>query len=106
MIPVVLERFEQAERDLIAALDSRDVEAIEAAVASFSKAVEDVRGQSGWRDHPQMADQIAQCRALADGANIRVNFLTDANRQQIEALAAARGNSASGAYRRDGSQGF
>ena len=106
MIPVALERFERAERDLIAALDSRDVEAIEAAVATFSKAVEEVRAQGGWRDHPQIVDQVVQCRALADAAGIRVNFLTDANRQRIEALATARGNIAGGAYRRDGSQSF
>jgi uncharacterized membrane protein len=106
MIPATLERFERAQRDLIAALDSRDVEALEASVATFGKAVEEVRVQGGWRDHPQIVDQVVQCRALADAAGIRVNFLTDANRQRIEALATARGNIAGGAYRRDGSQDF
>lgn len=106
MIPAALERFERAERDLIAALDSRDVEALEVSVATFGKAVEEVRALGGWRDHPQIVDQARRCQTLADAAGIRVNFLTDANRQRIEALATARGNVAGGAYRRDGSQSF
>lgn len=106
MIPAALERFERAERDLIAALDSRDVEALEASVATFGKAVDEVRTLGSWRDHPEIVDQVVQCHALADAAGIRVNFLTDANRQRIEALATARGAVTGGAYRRDGSQTF
>lgn len=106
MIPAALERFERAQSDLIAALDSRDVAALEASVATFGKAVEDIRALGGWRDHPRIADQVRRCQSLAAAAGIRVNFLTDANRQRIEALATARGDIAGGAYRRDGSQTF
>lgn len=91
IIPTSLTRLEALSRALIAALDGQDVVAIEAAVADFRGAVEEVRAAGGWRDNPEIIDQVASIFALTDAARVRVNFLTDMNRQRLDALNAARG---------------
>lgn len=91
MIPASLTRLEALSRRLIAALDGQDVGVIEGAVADFRGAVEEVRAAGGWRDNPEIVDRVVAIFALTDAARIRVNFLTDMNRQRLDALNAARG---------------
>lgn len=103
MTPPSLRRLEACHRALIGALDAHDVEKLEAALAQFREAVDEVRAAGGWRDHPEIIDRVVRIYQLSEAARIRVNFLTDMNRQRIEALAAVRGRATGAPYRRDGS---
>lgn len=104
MIPASLERLEASHNALIGALDSRDIEALERSIGDFRNAVDEVRAAGGWRDNPEVVDKVLEIASLSEAARVRVNFLTDSVRQRIEALAAVRGRTLGGAYRRDGSQ--
>lgn len=97
-----LDRLEICQERLIDALDANDVEAVEGAVANLHDAVNEVKAAGGWRDLEPVRARAARVLALIEAARIRVNFLTDQNRQRIETLAALRGQAGGGAYRRDG----
>lgn len=97
-----LDRLRACHEDLIGALDGRDVEAVEASVARYRGAVEEVRALGGWRDNPDVKTRAAEIVKLADAANGRVNFLTDLNRHRIDTLDALRGQGAGTRYARDG----
>jgi hypothetical protein len=101
---VALDRLQACHEELIGALDGRDVEAVEASVARFRGAVEEVRAAGGWRDNPDVKGQAEHIARLADAAQGRVNFLTDLNRHRIDALDAVRGRSHAARYGRDGRQ--
>ena len=97
-----LDRLEACQETLIRALDDNDVEAVEGAVANLHDAVYEVKAAGGWRDIEAVKTRAARVLALIEAARIRVNFLTDQNRQRIEALAALRGQVGGSVYRRDG----
>ena len=97
-----LDRLELCQETLISALDANDVEAVESAVANLHDAVNEVKAAGGWRDIDTVRTRARRVLALIEAARIRVNFLTDQNRQRIEGLTALRGHVGGGAYRRDG----
>lgn len=97
-----LDRLEICQETLIQALDANDVEAVEGAVANLHDAVNEVKAAGGWRDQTAVRVRARRVLALIEAARIRVNFLTDQNRQRIEQLAALRGHIQAGAYGRDG----
>ncbi|PWG02022.1 hypothetical protein [Sphingosinicella humi] len=97
-----LDRLQACHEELIGALDGHDVEAIQASVARFSEAVQEVRALGGWRDNPDVKERAAHIARLADAAQGRVNFLTDLNRHRIDSLDAARGGDTGACYGRDG----
>lgn len=99
-----LNRLEACHRRLISALDASDVEAIMESVGEFREAVEEIRSIGIWKETPKVAEVVGNIRRLSDAARIRVNFLTDLNRQRIDVLAAARGRAFAGTYRSDGSR--
>lgn len=97
-----LDRLEICQETLIAALDANDVEAVERAVANLHEAVNEVKAAGGWRDEASVKTRAKRVLALIEAARVRVNFLTDRNRERIEQLAALRGRIPTGAYTREG----
>ena len=98
----LLNQLEACHVALIAALDSDDVKAIELATNALGNALDAVSATGAWRDLPEILDLIQRICDLSEAARIRVNFLTDLNLRRIEALAAARGQTAPAPYGRDG----
>lgn len=96
-----LEAMKEAHEALIAALDTNDIDAIEASIAAFSAAVDTVRAGTPIAGEGSAA-QSAKLRQLADQAQMRVNFLTDMVRRRIERLSAARGRAGTFVYSREG----
>lgn len=97
-----LDRLEICQETLIRALDANDVEAVEGAVANLHEAVNEVKAAGGWREEASVKARARRVLALIEAARIRVNFLTDRNRERIEQLAALQGRVRGGVYGRDG----
>ena len=76
---------------LIRALDGDDLAEIERATASLAEAVHEARRQDDWAVTPGMRERLLSLAALAQAAQIRVNFLTDMIRRRVDAAAALRG---------------
>ena len=102
MIPAALDRLEASHTALIAALDARDVDVLESVLGSLRAAVEEVRAQGGWHTDPALRDKVTHILGLAEAARQRVGFLTDQNRQRLEALATASGRVPPAVYGRQG----
>ena len=93
------EAMKEAHEALIAALDSNDIAAIEAAVSSFgerAQALRSVVDSCG----PEAAEHAAELRRLSQHARMRVNFLTDAVSRRLERLEAVRGRGQVSLYAR------
>ena len=76
---------------LIRALDGDDLAEIERATAALAEAVHDARRHEGWQSAPGLKERLLSLAALAQAAQIRVNFLTDMIRRRVDAAAALRG---------------
>ena len=76
---------------LIRALDGDDLAEIERATAALAEAV--ARGTRAMRlaATPGLKERLLSLAALAQAAQIRVNFLTDMIRRRVDAAAALRG---------------
>jgi hypothetical protein len=87
----LLDRLAASHEALIRALDGNDLRAIEAATGSLAVAVAAVRADGDWGRTPGLRERLLSLAALAQAAQIRVNFLTDTIRRRVDALAAMRG---------------
>jgi hypothetical protein len=87
----VLETLAAAHEALIRALDGDDLAGIERATAALAEAVHDARRQENWAATPALKERLLSLAALAQAAQIRVNFLTDMIRRRVDAVAALRG---------------
>jgi hypothetical protein len=76
---------------LIRALDGDDLAEIERATAALAEAVHDARRHEGWQNAPGLKERLLSLAALAQAAQIRVNFLTDMIPRRVDAAAALRG---------------
>lgn len=76
---------------LIAALDSHDIEAIEAALPAFGRSVEAIRTPGDWTPSPGVRARLEEALRLADGARARVRYMADRTQQRIDLLAVAAG---------------
>jgi hypothetical protein len=76
---------------LIAALDSRNASAIEAATRTLADAVAAVRAQDSWRENGGVRDRLSHALKQTDAARIRINYLSDWTRQRIDSIAELRG---------------
>ena len=96
-----LQSLKEAHEALISALDSKDVAAIETAVAAFDDSLEAVRagGLAPDADEAALAEAVL---ALSEQARIRVNFLTDVLRRRLERLSLLRGQGRVAVYAREG----
>lgn len=99
-----LGRLQAAHEDLIGALDSNDVEAIEQKLEQLRHAIAEVRAAGGWRDFPELKERAKLIAQLGEAARVRVNFLTDMTAQRLHMLATARGQAFGGAYSRPARQ--
>ena len=95
------EAMKEAHEALIAALDSNDIAAIEAAVSSFGESARALRAAVDLSS-PEAAERAAELRRLSDQARMRVNFLTDVVRRRLERLEAVRGRGQVALYAREG----
>jgi regulation of enolase protein 1 (concanavalin A-like superfamily) len=89
-----LEEVLLAQDKLLAALDARDVAAIEQASQALAEAV--VRAKSSdWGAAPQEAQaHLDHGLRQNEAARVRINCLSDWNRQKIDRLAELRGSPA------------
>ena len=87
----VLDRLASCHEALIRALDGNDLEAIERATLALADAVASARAQQDWSGTPEIRERLLSLAALAQAAQIRVNFLTDTIRRRVNAMAALRG---------------
>jgi hypothetical protein len=97
-----LQQLNDAQTALIAALDARDVDAIEAANAAVAVAVEEVRVVGGWRDRPGLRDELVQILKRAEAARGHINALADRNRRELDKLISLAGPPRATAYARSG----
>jgi hypothetical protein len=86
----VLDALAGAHEALIRALDGDDLAGIERATAALAEAVHDAR-KHDWHSAPELKERLLSLAALAQAAQIRVNFLTDMIRRRVDAAAALRG---------------
>ena len=86
----VLDALAGSHEALIRALDGDDLAGIERATAALADAVHEAR-RHDWHNAPDLRERLLSLAALAQAAQIRVNFLTDMIRRRVDAAAALRG---------------
>lgn len=86
----ILDGLAKSHEALIRALDGDDLSAIEQATAALAEAVHEAR-RHDWHSTPDLKERLLSLAALAQAAQIRVNFLTDMIRRRVDAAAALRG---------------
>jgi hypothetical protein len=86
----ILDALATSHEALIRALDGDDLAGIERATAGLVEAVHEAR-RHDWHGTPDLKERLLSLAALAQAAQIRVNFLTDMLRRRIDAAAALRG---------------
>jgi hypothetical protein len=87
----LLDRLAACHEALIRALDGDDLHAIEEATLALADAVASARARQEWASAPELRERLLTLAALAQAAQIRVNFLTDTIRRRVNAMAALRG---------------
>jgi len=86
----ILDALARSHEALIRALDGDDLGEIEQATASLAEAVHEAR-RHDWHSTLDLKERLLSLAALAQAAQIRVNFLTDMIRRRVDAAAALRG---------------
>jgi len=102
MSDIALQQLNDAQAALIAALNARDIAAVDAANAAVATAVEDVRKVGGWRERPGLRDDLIQILKGAEAARGHVNALADQNRRSLDKLISLAGAPRAAAYGRSG----
>lgn len=102
MSEAALQQLSDAQATLIAALNARDIDAIDAANAAVATAVEGVRKVDGWRDRPGLRDDLIHILKSAEAARGQVNALADQNRRNLDKLISLAGTPRATAYGRSG----
>ncbi|MBW8743992.1 MAG: hypothetical protein JF628_06565 [Sphingomonas sp.] len=102
MNDAALQQLGDAQAALMAALNARDIGAIETANAAVATAVEDVRKVGGWREHPGLRDELIQVLKNAEAARGHINRLADQNRRGLDKLISLAGTPRAAAYGRSG----
>jgi hypothetical protein len=90
MTASAIELLIEAQSDLIAALDSGNVAAIEDSTQAMAAAVEKVRAQDAWRDTADLP-KLDYAMKQSQAARMRINYLSDWTRQKIDRLFEIRG---------------
>ena len=88
----ILDALASSHEALIRALDGDDLAGIEQATAALAEAVHEARRHDDWQKAPGLRERLLSLAALAQAAQIRVNFLTDTIRRRVNAMAALRGS--------------
>lgn len=90
MTASAIELLIDAQSDLIAALDSGNVAAIENSTQAMAAAVKKVRAQDAWRDTADLP-KLDYAMKQSQAARMRINYLSDWTRQKIDRLFEIRG---------------
>lgn len=98
MTTALIELLITAQATLIAALDTRDAEAIEQATQALGSSIAALRKQDAWRESGGMRERVGHALKQTDAARIRVNYLSDWTRQRIDGIAELRGGAPSQVY--------
>ena len=98
----VLDRLASCHEALIRALDGNDLHAIESATLGLADAIASARARQDWAATPDVRERLLSLAALAQAAQIRVNFLTDTIRRRVNAMAALRGTEPAMTYQPHG----
>jgi hypothetical protein len=96
----ILDDLIESQHQLLAALDSRDVTAIERATENLARDLAIAKSADVWPDQTMPRTKLEYAMKQADAAQTRVNYLADWNCQKIEKLAALRGQSSTTTYPR------
>jgi hypothetical protein len=97
-----LDRLTAAQAAHVAALDAGDIDGLESATAALRQALDEVRGQGGWRARADLRPRLIEARKQAEAARARVNWLADANARRLDRLANATNLPRAQAYGRTG----
>lgn len=100
MTAQALDRLGTGFSELIDLLDGDDVERMETVIAEVRQALEDVREEGAWRDTQEVTGRIREIMPLVEAARVRVNFLTDLNRQSVDLMAHHSGRMSLSTYKR------
>lgn len=95
-----LERLEALHESLIAALDSNDLGAIEAAGRDLEDVLARLKGVDRWMAEPELKLAAERVGRLAEAAMMRVNVLSDHAKRRADTLAALRGQPTPALYGR------
>ncbi|WOE74756.1 hypothetical protein [Alterisphingorhabdus coralli] len=82
----LIERFEAAQRELIAALDAQDAEAIEAASIVLGPLVEELQGGAALHANAEVKERFENLRNQADAAMFRLDLLQAHTKRRLEML--------------------
>lgn len=102
MSEAALLRVTNAQSALIAALDSCELEPLEAANARLADALAELQAEGAWRERAELRDALIRALKSCDAARARVNYLADANRRKLDRLVAIARGPATHAYGRRG----
>lgn len=91
MNQAAVERLIETSEALIAALESHDVDALEAALPAFGQSVAALKSPGDWQRSPGLSARVKHALELAEAARVRVRLMADNTRQRIDLLAAAAG---------------
>ena len=97
MSSAALERLRASYETLIDALDGADADRLGKASASLAEAVEQLRS-THLGDDPQVRETLSNLVDLGHAAQSRVNFMTDALKRRLNALAQLRGDAPTATY--------
>jgi hypothetical protein len=81
----------QCQRELLAALDARDVARLEAACSNLAAAVQSAKSVDVWEDQAETRAKLDYGLKQSAAARTRVNILTEWTSQKIDRLAELRG---------------
>ena len=98
----LLAELAEAGDALVGALDRDDIHEIEATLARFRMAVEAARISGMRKPQPELRELAARAFSAADAARVRINYLADRTRRQLDRLAVAGRTRPALAYGRDG----
>jgi cytochrome c556 len=86
MAPDALQQVEDAQAQMIAALDRFDLAALKSANAALAEAVQHLREQDNHQDNAQDKDALDRVFRQNHAARLRTNYLANDVRQRLDAL--------------------
>jgi hypothetical protein len=98
MNSATLDRVISCQDALLAALDARDIGAIESASVALATALAEARNADSWRDSGTLRQKVDHASKQATAARIRVNCLSQWTRQRIDRLNGLRGLKSGDSY--------
>lgn len=102
MSEAALQRLDDAQAALIAALDGHDIDALAAATATLARAAEALAAAGAWHARTDLREGVQHALGRSHAARGRVNALADRNRRRLDTLVGLLGQPRAHAYARSG----